>query len=434
MSSHTIEKDMELLRVLHVTNRVTPIGGAEKDLGIHLSTIEDVGHEAHIATCERWNAPEDPRIHFVPAKAGFRSCIGGAREIIELARSLQINVVHVANVIEFLGSRGLDLIIDALPTLRTIEDVRPICFLGSRIHTRTDSLCERPHGIHCLFQGCASWKGRYEIEHNLRRWLDVSFGLRTLRRTHVILAYSHHSKKLLGRHGIDAERVRVITEYCPVPGRRSTRDGAIAPPREPRTVLSVARLDRAKGQRELIRVARRLKGSGVRFDIAGEGPLRGEMESMIRAWGLEEEVRLLGRPDDVELGNHLERVGMLVVPSRVMETFVRTGVEANMAGRPVVAYDLGGDHEWLEDGINGLMVPYGDEEALAAAIITLADNPGRAIEMGLAGYERMSPIYSRERMREDLISAYRAAIDRWCGEQRRGGGIPACLSPRRHPL
>jgi len=405
----------ELLRVLHVTNRFTPMGGAEKDIENQISAIESEGHTAFIATAQRVEGLDDARVHVLPKRMGMRDCLDGARRVLELASTLRINVLHLANTIDFLGSRALAPMIRAYPMVRTLEDVRPTCLRGARIHPHSNILCERPQGIGCLVGGCVDWRrARFDVEADLRRWIDNRFGLHTMRRTPIVLAaYSEHSKRLLERHGIDGRRVRVIVESCPVPGRLRDDPRPPEPPAEPRTALTVGRLDEAKGQRDMIGIGRMLKERGVKLDIAGKGHLADQMATMIRDHDLEGWVRLLGRPTDEELGRHMERVGMVVTASRVMETFVRTGVEANMAGRPVVAFDLGGNREWLSHGVNGLLVPYGDDAALARAVADLADDPERAAAMGRTGHERLSELYTRPRMTANIISVYRDAIGLW---------------------
>jgi glycosyltransferase involved in cell wall biosynthesis len=407
------------LRILHITDRVSAIGGAEKDLQIHLQAIADSGHEGFIATCEE--QPEfgdDPRIHFVPRRMGFRDSLEGAARILEIIRGERIDICHVSNLIDFLGSRGLAELATQLPIVRTIQDVRPTCHRGSRVHPRHQDLCLQPHGWRCLSQSCIDWSNAHERALDLRRFADAWISLRVTRHLPVILVYSHHSKRVMIANGVPADRIRVLTELCVIPGHApDLPPPQPAPPREPRTVLSVGRLDAAKGQSMIVQVAARLQGSGIRFEIAGDGPLQEQIAAEARALGVAESVHLLGRPSDAELGQHMQRVGIVFIPSMVMETFSRTGVEANLCGRPVVTHRLGGPSEWLESGVNGIETAFGDLDAIATAIRTLADNPERAFAMGSAGWQRLRGRYTRQRMVADLISAYEEAHARWWRER-----------------
>jgi len=78
------------------------------------------------------------------------------------------------------------------------------------------------------------------------------------------------------------------------------------------------------------------------------------------------------------------------------------------AGRPVVASNVGGTPEWLEDSRTGLLVPPGDAAALAAALAALLEDSTRAEEMGREGWRRVER-FSPENHLGRLLSVYEAA-------------------------
>ncbi|MCQ6458653.1 glycosyltransferase family 4 protein, partial [Vibrio parahaemolyticus] len=73
-----------------------------------------------------------------------------------------------------------------------------------------------------------------------------------------------------------------------------------------------------------------------------------------------------------EVASYYGRAQFVVMPSRMPEPFGLVGLEAMAAGVPVIASDVGGVREWLEDGRNGIAVPFGDAAAMAAAMDRLA--------------------------------------------------------------
>jgi glycosyltransferase involved in cell wall biosynthesis len=81
-------------------------------------------------------------------------------------------------------------------------------------------------------------------------------------------------------------------------------------------------------------------------------------------------------------------------------------IEAGAARRAVVGSRVGGMPDIIQDGVNGILVPSGDAEALATAIESLVKNPERAAEMGRAGRARALENHSSERMVSDLRSLY----------------------------
>lgn len=97
---------------------------------------------------------------------------------------------------------------------------------------------------------------------------------------------------------------------------------------------------------------------------------------------------------------------VVVFASTIPEGFGRPQVEAGSAGRPVVASDIGPARELIEDGVTGILVPPGDAEALAGAVITLLQDKQRAIEMGLAGRKRVERAFSDDVHAREIIQMF----------------------------
>ena len=87
---------------------------------------------------------------------------------------------------------------------------------------------------------------------------------------------------------------------------------------------------------------------------------------------------------------------VLVQPSR-RETFGRTLIEAMATRKPVIASRVGGMPEVVADQESGLLVAEEDQQSLAAAIITLLEDPSRARRMGEVGRRRVEQFFSLER-------------------------------------
>lgn len=143
-------------------------------------------------------------------------------------------------------------------------------------------------------------------------------------------------------------------------------------------LLNVGRLVDQKGQRYLVEAMRHVveRHLGAVLLIAGEGLHRAALEGLIAELGLRGSVVLLGNRPDVP--NLLHSADVAVFPS-LYEGAAGVIVEAMMAGKPIVATDLPTIRECLGGAENGLLVPPGDPEALAAALHrVLADSHLRA--------------------------------------------------------
>jgi glycosyltransferase involved in cell wall biosynthesis len=115
------------------------------------------------------------------------------------------------------------------------------------------------------------------------------------------------------------------------------------------------------------------------FIIAGEGPLVDETRAFAAQLGLEQNLFLLGRCENVA---DLLSISDVCVLSSKAEGFSNAILEYMAASRPAVVTDVGGAREAVIDGESGYLVPSGDDERMAARIITLLLDTEKAVSMG----------------------------------------------------
>jgi glycosyltransferase involved in cell wall biosynthesis len=189
-------------------------------------------------------------------------------------------------------------------------------------------------------------------------------------------------------------------------------DLATVSPPDRKRLLIVGRISAEKGHLIVLDALRLLKARHIDVDlvIAGDGPLRAEVERMISGAGLGDRVSITGWVSSAEVGELLRTSRALVLPS-FAEGLPVVLMEAFAMGRPVVASWVAGIPELVKDGSSGWLVPPGDVERLADAIADCVSRPEDVVmAMGLAGRSAVRELHDVRVEAAKLASLFRAAI------------------------
>ncbi len=181
-------------------------------------------------------------------------------------------------------------------------------------------------------------------------------------------------------------------------------------PGEPVRVVSAIRLAGRKRPGALVEVmhkVRRLLPPEVRveLDVFGEGPLRGPLERLVAARGLQETVRLPGRASREELVRWYHDADVYVAPGR-LEAFGIAALEARTAGLPVVGVAGSGVRDFVTDGVNGFLAADDDEMAHQVARLVRDGDLRDRIARHNAGHP---PEQAWPRVVEQVVAAYAGA-------------------------
>jgi len=228
------------------------------------------------------------------------------------------------------------------------------------------------------------------------------------------VAISESSRRDMIRRGLSPESVRVIlcgvdhARYRPGDGKRAERPLAVF----------VGRIESYKRLDVLLRALGEVRAQGLDAHVAivGTGDALPRVRALTRQLGLEGHVDLPGFVDEEEKVRWLRRAHVSVQPSE-KEGWGLTVIEANACGTPVIAADAPGLRDSVRDGETGLLVPPGDEKALAAALVRVFCD----VELR----ERLSAgaIEWAGRFRwDDAAAGIGEAIDAACGRLGSGGG------------
>jgi glycosyltransferase involved in cell wall biosynthesis len=177
-------------------------------------------------------------------------------------------------------------------------------------------------------------------------------------------------------------------------------------------VATVGNVRRVKGHDVFIKAAASIvpQFPHVSFSIAGdilEPDYFRELQALIVDLGLSDHFHFAG--GITNLREHLSAADIFVLPSR-SEGFSNAIVEAMAASLPVVATDVGGNAEAVNDGVSGLIVPSEDPAALAAAITRLLSDPSAARQMGAVGKKLAAEKFTTDAMMHQITLAYASLL------------------------
>jgi len=177
-------------------------------------------------------------------------------------------------------------------------------------------------------------------------------------------------------------------------------------------VLSIGRLVEKKGFAGALRAVAAAP-SVYRYSILGDGPLRPDLERLIRELGIQQRVELLGWQDRQAVTERLRGTDIFLAPSVTAANGDEEGtptviLEAMACGVPVVATHHAGIPEVVSDGQSGLLADENDIAALSRALETLAANRTVRAEMGAMGRKIITDRHDIRKLNRTLLSYYSA--------------------------
>lgn len=143
--------------------------------------------------------------------------------------------------------------------------------------------------------------------------------------------------------------------------------------------------------------------------VVGDGPLRGKLERRARSIGIGDRVRFTGWRNDAR--DIMSLSNALVVPS-LWEGFGIVTLEAMACAKPIIATSVGALPEIVLDGETGWLVPPGDPDALAHALLYTLRHPDEARQRGQRGYQRLADDFSAEKMVGQTLDVYQHILQR----------------------
>lgn len=388
------------MRVLMVHDFAGLLGGANRYRSELTRRLTELGHEVNLFTflCD----PPEAGVRVFPY-SGDGPLAGRLKQNVfhpglyaalrSHIRSFSPDVIHVQG--NHLYTHTVHLAcVGGAPLVQTVHDVRLVC-PNERGVRRNGQDCSWSFGTVCVREGCVP------ARTIISRWFS---------KTVTRLLFNGMNWRMIAPSRALCENIRHFgVSPVFIPNFAPPLDGsAPSRPSDSTSIAFVGALYPSKGVGHLLHsfgiVSREVPSATL--EVIGDGPEMGMLVKTAADLAVTDRVVFHGRTGEEETRHILDSARMLVLPSVVRENCPLVILEAMALAKPVVASLVGGVPELVENGRNGLLVPYGCEEELAEAMISLLRDDRAADRMGEEGRDDVRKKYTAGRHMDGILDLY----------------------------
>ena len=307
------------------------------------------------------------------------------------------DVVHFHNIVGLSIGMLDECYRRRVPTVMTLHDYWGICFKNTLLKNN-GTICKQG-GLVCL--DCREMLvGRLPLPSPVRN----AHILLALRQVDRLLTPSRYVAAQYAANGIPHDKITVIQNGIDAenfaPGQRNTAE---------LTLGFIGHLGKHKGLDVLLHALSLMDASRVRLLVVGTGEDAEWLQTFCHERGLDPYVTFYGHVENRRIATIYQQIDVLVVPSVWPENSPVTITEAMASGIPVIASDVGGISELVEDGVTGYLIPLRDSLAIAERIGRFLARPELLKAMGERALAKIQA-YPMQQQVERIVEVYRQVI------------------------
>ena len=246
------------------------------------------------------------------------------------------------------------------------------------------------------------------------RWLADTERWAADKATQIIANSRSTKDELIRTYNVTAEKIAVVPCAVAAHTFQVTDDNdrlyafrrTFAHPEEI-LFMYAGRLDIEKGIDVLISAFARADIPKAKLIIAGTGILLETLQDEVRKAGIEHRVEFVGYVENPALAHLYKCADVLICPSRY-EPFGMVAAEGMLQGTTVVASNIGGLSELIENGVNGILFPPGDENVLSEILTDIAKRPQERLRMGLSAQKHIRKNHTWSSASTNTVRVYRS--------------------------
>lgn len=408
------------MRLLIVDSLFSDFGGGQKIAYDTYKILKNKGHEVFY-----WGMDKKPYFeedyeyskYFTPLYCGTKDYIKNpikyyhnyrARHDLEkFVNYIQPDLIHYHS---FWGlSSAIFNINKQIPKVLTIHDTR--CCPATTLMFKDQYLCKEQYCrngnyLPCIINKCVN----NSFEASVRRSLLLKINNRDFRYIDKFITPSEalREKILIANIGIKENKISTIHNFL------NNEEGMIEPNYDnEKYFLFVGRVSKEKGISYLLEAMNDLSRE-IKLKIVGVGPEENKLKQYVKDNKLDN-VQFLGFKNRNEIKDIYSNCIATIVPSNWFEVFGVINIEAFINGKPVIASNVGGIPEIVENNINGQLFEPANVEQLKSCILNYWNNPNLVIEHGKNGYLKAKKEFNEDTYYTKLIKVYEEVLRGYMG-------------------
>ena len=393
--------------ILNVSQNYHVRGGSDRYFFTLAELLRKHGHQVVPFTAASPNNESSEWENYFPRGADFEHPGAGdllrflysydaVKSIRQLLKDTDINLAHfhiyygklTASVLEVLKR-------DGIPLIQTLHEYKLTCPVYS--HLSNDQICEACEGKH-FWRALPKRCNRGSLARTALSVTEsyISKMLGAVKKFDHFISVSHFLRKKMISHGMPEDKISTVHNFVDV--------SDITPNfSEGDYVLYFGRVHRSKGILTLIEAAVPL--TDVPIYIVGDGEAMPEVQQIIEQNGCKH-IHLLGFKQGDELRELIRNSLCTVLPSEWYENCPMSVLESYAYGKPVIGADIGGIPELIVDGVDGFLVPSGEQETLRDRLLWMFTHKDEAAEMGRIGRYKMETEFNADIHYERIMNVY----------------------------
>ncbi|MEM0951958.1 MAG: glycosyltransferase family 4 protein [Cyanobacteria bacterium P01_H01_bin.74] len=418
--------DSKKLKVVLAHNFLGPYGGAEQSLYKIYQMLKSRGHEVFFFGTDFQPFFEEkmPYATFFPRYTDYDNIKTTAsvtknlkkpfwnseakKKFDQFLSVVQPDIIHYGSVHWHLSPSVIQSALDfSIPTVMTLREARQICPAGTLLKSG-ESYCDE---LLCVKGGCHNVIKHKCYDKSLVKSLFVAaeFKFRKLHqlfsKVNQLISPSYALLDLVAMSGEPSKKLNFVPNFLD----NVWLNQLAKPSGERKYFFYAGRLSAEKGIKYLIDALSQLPEKRP-LKIAGHGEALNHLKEQVDALGLQNWVTFVGQLNEKELQKAYSEAIATIVPSIWFENFGRTLIEAMACGSPVIASNLGGMKEIIQDQVTGFLVPPKNSEAIAEAMQRFIQYPDLIEKFASTGMQSVNNIYSEEIAYKEHIAVYRKAL------------------------